>query len=112
MGSVESKQYHVFISHSSQDRKWAEMACAELERRGIGCWIAPRDITPGTTFHSLDGTGKRSIWLGLYKFEDGVLQLCYREGGLARSRPESFSYFGERMTTYVKLRRQVGPRMN
>jgi hypothetical protein len=37
----------VFISHSSHDRVVAHQVCAALEARGIGCWIAPRDIQPG-----------------------------------------------------------------
>lgn len=38
----------VFLSYSSQDRNWADAVCEELERRQVRCWIAPRDITPGT----------------------------------------------------------------
>jgi hypothetical protein len=37
----------VFISHSKDDRTVANAAVARLEGRGIRCWIAPRDITPG-----------------------------------------------------------------
>jgi len=37
----------VFISHSNADKGVADAICAELERAGIRCWIAPRDITPG-----------------------------------------------------------------
>lgn len=38
----------VFISYSSNDRMIANMVCALLEERGHRCWIAPRDIVPGT----------------------------------------------------------------
>ena len=38
----------VFISYSSKDRTVANMVCALLEERGQRCWIAPRDILPGT----------------------------------------------------------------
>src|ERR1051326_2355713 len=38
----------IFISHSSKDKAAADAVCAALERHGIGCWIAPRDIVPGT----------------------------------------------------------------
>jgi len=37
----------VFISHSAKDKSTADMVCALLEREGIRCWIAPRDILPG-----------------------------------------------------------------
>lgn len=40
--------HDVFISHSSQDKTIADAVCAMLESRGIRCWIAPRDILPGT----------------------------------------------------------------
>jgi hypothetical protein len=40
----------VFISHSSKDRATADTICAHLESAGIDCWIAPRDIEPGTTW--------------------------------------------------------------
>lgn len=38
----------VFISHSSRDRKIAEQICGMIEKHGIGCWIAPRDIPYGS----------------------------------------------------------------
>lgn len=37
----------VFISYSSKDKAIGDAACARLEARGLGCWIAPRDIRPG-----------------------------------------------------------------
>lgn len=39
--------HEVFISHSSKDAGVAQRVLAALEARGIDCWIAPRDITPG-----------------------------------------------------------------
>ena len=40
--------HDVFISHSSADKRAADAGCALLESRGIKCWIAPRDIRPGS----------------------------------------------------------------
>ena len=40
----------VFLSHSSQDRTTAEAAATALERAGFRSWLAPRDITPGTSW--------------------------------------------------------------
>jgi hypothetical protein len=37
----------VFISHSSTDKKVADTICDYLERKGISCWMAPRNILPG-----------------------------------------------------------------
>lgn len=47
MSEETSHPHDVFLSHSSRDKKWADAACAVLERHRIRCWIAPRDITPG-----------------------------------------------------------------
>ena len=38
----------VFISHSSKDKEIADKVCAALEAKGLKCWIAPRDIVPGS----------------------------------------------------------------
>ena len=48
-----------FISHSSKDKPIADEVCATLERSGIRCWIAPRDIGPGDEYgaaivHAID----------------------------------------------------------
>jgi hypothetical protein len=40
----------VFISHSSQDREVAVRLCEALEQRGLGCWLASRDVDPGENF--------------------------------------------------------------
>jgi TolB-like protein/Tfp pilus assembly protein PilF len=38
----------VFISHSSEDKTIADTICQRLESDSIKCWIAPRDIQPGS----------------------------------------------------------------
>lgn len=40
----------VFISFATPDKVVADAICAALENSGISCWIAPRDIVPGTTW--------------------------------------------------------------
>jgi hypothetical protein len=40
--------HDVFVSYSSQDKPTADAIVASLEANGIRCWIAPRDIMPGT----------------------------------------------------------------
>jgi biotin transporter BioY len=40
--------HDVFVSYSSGDKPTADAVCATLEGAGIRCWIAPRDILPGT----------------------------------------------------------------
>jgi hypothetical protein len=40
--------HELFTSYSSKDKATADQVCAALETRGIPCWIAPRDLPPGT----------------------------------------------------------------
>jgi hypothetical protein len=42
--------HDVFISYSSQNKATADAVCAGLEAEGIRCWIAPRDIPPGSNY--------------------------------------------------------------
>jgi serine/threonine-protein kinase len=37
----------VFISYASPDRSVADAVCSALERDGLNCWLAPRDVVPG-----------------------------------------------------------------
>ena len=39
--------HDVFISYSHKDKTVADAISARLEREGIRCWYAPRDISPG-----------------------------------------------------------------
>jgi len=39
--------HDVFISYSHVDKTFADAVCHYLERSGIKCWYAPRDIEPG-----------------------------------------------------------------
>jgi hypothetical protein len=39
--------HDVFISHSTEDKAVADAVCAILEKNGVRCWIAARDILPG-----------------------------------------------------------------
>ncbi|HTV30428.1 MAG TPA: TIR domain-containing protein [Xanthobacteraceae bacterium] len=42
--------FDVFISYSVEDKLTAQAVCATLESNGVRCWIAPRDITPGSEY--------------------------------------------------------------
>lgn len=46
--SGKEPMHEVFISYSTKDKTWGDAACAVLEANKVRCWIAPRDITPGT----------------------------------------------------------------
>jgi hypothetical protein len=40
----------VFISYASADKAIADRVCDALEKAGVPCWIAPRDIPPGVDY--------------------------------------------------------------
>jgi hypothetical protein len=42
--------HDVFISHSSVNKTAADAICHALEQNGVKCWIAPRDISPGSNY--------------------------------------------------------------
>src|ERR1700729_235810 len=42
--------FDVFISYASKDKIVADAVCARLGAARIRCWIAPRDILPGTSY--------------------------------------------------------------
>jgi TolB-like protein len=49
----------VFISYASHDAAVAQKACSALETAGYPCWIAPRNVVPGTMYadgivHAID----------------------------------------------------------
>src|SRR5271163_878436 len=48
--SVAATSRLVFISYASADAAIAQKVCAALEAAGILCWIAPRDVVPGTLY--------------------------------------------------------------
>jgi hypothetical protein len=40
--------HDLFISYAHEDKPAADAVCAGLEGVGVRCWIAPRDIVPGS----------------------------------------------------------------
>jgi hypothetical protein len=42
--------HDVFISHSTKDKPMADAVCATFEANAIRCWIAPRDVPPGSNW--------------------------------------------------------------
>lgn len=51
----------IFISHSSQDQRVAARVCDALERLGLDCWLASRDIDPGENFQEAIVQAIRSV---------------------------------------------------
>lgn len=59
---------YCFISHSTPDAAKATAVCEGLERSGISCWIAPRDVRPGRSFageitRAIKGSGSMVLLL-------------------------------------------------
>ena len=44
-------RYDLFISHSSADAETAQALVTDFENRNITCWMAPRDIPMGSSYH-------------------------------------------------------------
>jgi len=44
-------RYDLFISHSSADAGTAQALVTDFENRNITCWMAPRDIPMGSSYH-------------------------------------------------------------
>ncbi len=42
--------HDVFISYATEDKITADAVCFGMEKRGIRCWMAPRDILPSDNF--------------------------------------------------------------
>lgn len=47
---MTAPELFLFVSHVSEDRAAAMEVVEELERRGVRCWIAPRDVNPGKPY--------------------------------------------------------------
>lgn len=47
---MATPSHFLFVSHVSEDRAAAMEIVGELERRGVQCWITPRDVGPGKPF--------------------------------------------------------------
>jgi TolB-like protein/Tfp pilus assembly protein PilF len=57
--TVAGSSRPVFISYASHDVAVAEKVCSALEAAGFPCWIAPRNVVPGTMYadsivHAID----------------------------------------------------------
>jgi TolB-like protein len=49
--TADSGSFHdVFVSYATQDAAIANAIVIDLERSGLKCWIAPRDVAPGALY--------------------------------------------------------------
>ncbi|HEY3272713.1 MAG TPA: TIR domain-containing protein, partial [Methanocella sp.] len=51
-GPAKTISNDVFISYSGEDRKVADLICANLESKKIKCWMAPRDVPAGDNYQA------------------------------------------------------------
>lgn len=78
----------VFISHSSKDKVIADKMCEALEARGLKCWIAPRDITPGSEWAVAisDAIATIKVMVVIYSANSASSTQVPKELGLADKR--------------------------
>ena len=60
--------HQVFVSYASEDVDIATQVCALLEGEGIACWMAPRDVKPGTDYAASIMNAIRNSQLALLVF--------------------------------------------
>ena len=77
----------VFISHSSKDKEIADGLVEFLESRGVSCWIAPRNIVPGSDWAASISTAITSskMFLLVYTHNSAESEQCSREMSIAES---------------------------
>jgi hypothetical protein len=73
--------HEVFISHAQRDKPVADAVCATLEREGIRCWIAPRDIQPGMDWSGalIEGLRASKVLVLLFSKAANTSQQVLRE---------------------------------
>lgn len=78
----------VFISHSSKDKVIADKMCEALEAKGLKCWIAPRDITPGSEWAVAisDAIATIKVMVVIYSANSAASTQVPKELGLADKR--------------------------
>ena len=77
----------VFLSHSSKDKPIADKVCDFLEGKGLSCWIAPRNIVPGSDWAASISTAVTTckVFLLIYSANSAVSDQVARELSLAES---------------------------
>jgi|GEM_PF-1506572 len=79
------KLAYVFISHSSRDMDISLKVCEALEQRGVTCWIAPRDVTPGSEWAEAISNAimDAKVMLLIYSAHSAMSSQVTKELGLA-----------------------------
>jgi TIR domain/VHL beta domain len=73
--------FDAFISYSSKDKITADACCAVLEGAGVRCWIAPRDVRPGTEYGAaiIDGIQQSRLMVLIFSSSSNSSSQIHRE---------------------------------
>ena len=73
--------HDVFLSYSHKDKSVADAICSIMEKKGISCWIAPRDINPGVPFAEaiIDGITGAKVFILVYSSNSNHSQQVIKE---------------------------------
>ena len=73
--------HDVFISYSNKDKKIADAICSILEGNKIRCWIAPRDVRPGSSYAEaiVDSITGSHIMVLVFSSQSNISEQVYRE---------------------------------
>ncbi len=87
--------HDVFISYASRDRTVATALCASLESRRIRCWIAPRDVLPGTEYAEsiVDGIADCHVFIVVFSADANQSPQVKREVERAVSKAKTILPF-------------------
>jgi hypothetical protein len=79
----------VFISYSHNDVLYAEAVCKGLEKRGLKCWMAPRDIPAGDNFAAaiVNGLNGARAFLLIFSSSSNRSEHVAKEVNLATGKP-------------------------
>src|SRR5579872_45467 len=85
IGGGADVAHDVFISYSAEDKLTADAACAVLEAAGIRCWIAPRDVTPGSEWSAsvIDAIAEVRAFVLVFSAHANASEQIKREVGRA-----------------------------
>lgn len=73
--------FDAFISYSSKDKITADACCAVLEGAGVRCWIAPRNVRPGTEYGAaiIDGIEQSRVMVLIFSSSSNNSGQIHRE---------------------------------
>jgi TIR domain len=79
----------VFISYASHDAAVAQKVCSALEGAGFLCWIAPRNVVPGTMYadgivHAIDESSILVLILSAQAVASAHVRMFLRYDSMSR----------------------------